>query len=149
MYCSAHVPEFKSLENADPEIVAHINECLKKVCIWKITVDESSDIGDVKTESFNVDGSIEGDKLNLRLSGNLDTLSAPELLANYENITKDYDFSSVVIDCAKLEYVSSAGLRVLRIIQNDCGDGIIMKSCSETVSEFLLDSDIKINLSLM
>ena len=102
MYCSAHVPEFKSLENADPEIVAHINECLKKVCIWKITVDESSDIGDVKTESFNVDGSIEGDKLNLRLSGNLDTLSAPELLANYENNKKDYDFSSVVIDCAKL-----------------------------------------------
>lgn len=143
---AGHVPEFKSLENADLGIVAHINEGLKKVCIWKITVDESSDIGDVKTESFNVDGSIDGDKLNLRLSGNLDTLSAPKLLANYENIKKDYDFSSVVIDCAKLEYVSSAGLRVLLIMQNDCGK-IILKSCSETVSEFLLDNDIKINFS--
>jgi anti-anti-sigma factor len=140
-----HVPEFKSLENADPEIVAQIMEGLKRVYIWKITVDESVNVdADATTESFNADASIDGDKLNLILSGNLDTLSAPKLLANYEKIKEDNAFDSVFIDCSKLEYVSSAGLRVLLIMQNDCEGGITMKSCNETVIEILSDTEIKI-----
>lgn len=141
-----HVSEFKSLENADPEIVAQIKEGLKQVYIWKITVDESVnvDISDAITESFNADASIDGDKLNLILSGNLDTLSIPKLLANYEKIKEDNTLISVFIDCSKLEYVSSAGLRVLLIMQNDCEGGITMKSCNETVIEILSDTNIKI-----
>ena len=141
-----HVPEFKSLENADPKIVAQIKEGFKKVCIWKITVDESDnvDVSDAGTESFNANASIEGDRLNLILSGNLDTLSAPKLLANYEKIKKDTALNSIFIDCSKLNYVSSAGLRVLLIMQDDCEDGVIMKSCNETVIEVLSKTNIKI-----
>ena len=141
-----HVPEFKSLENADPNIVAQIKEGFKKICIWKITVDESvkDDISNGKTESFNADASIEGDRLNLILSGNLDTLSAPKLLANYEKINEDNTLNSVFIDCSKLDYVSSAGLRVLLIMQNDCKGGVIMNSCNETVIEVLSNTNIKI-----
>ena len=143
---SEHVPEFKSLENADPEISAHIREGLKRVCIWKISVDESDDVDvcDSKSDSFSADASIDGDRLNLVISGNLDTLSSPKLLANYEKIRKDYSFKSVFIDCSKLEYVSSAGLRVLLIMQNDCEGGVTMKSCNKNVSEVLSDSGIKI-----
>ena len=121
-------------------------EGFKRICIWKITADESVnvDISDVGAESFNVDASIDGDRLNLVLSGNLDTLSAPKLLANYEEIMKDNTLNSVFIDCSKLEYVSSAGLRVLLIMQNDCEDGVIMKSCNETVIGDLSNTDIKI-----
>ena len=141
-----HVPEFKSLENADPNIVAQIKEGLKRVCIWKITVDESVkvDISDAKTESFNAYASIEGNRLNLILLGNLDTLSAPKLLANYEKIKEDNALDSVFIDCSKLEYVSSAGLRVLLIMQNGCEGGVTMKSCNGTVIEVLSDTDITI-----
>lgn len=78
------------------------------------------------------------------LSGNLDTLSAPKLLANYEKIKEDNDFSTVFIDCSKLEYVSSAGIRVLLIMQDDCDGGVIMKSCNERVIEDLSDTNIKI-----
>ena len=139
-----HVPEFKSLENADPKIVAQIKEGFKRVCIWKITVDESDnvDISDGKTESFNADASIDGDRLNLNLTGNLDSLSAPKLLASYEKIKKDNTLNSVFIDCSKLDYVSSAGLRVLLIMQNDCEDGVTMKSCNETVFEALSNTNI-------
>ena len=141
-----HLPEFKSLENADPKIVAQIKEGLGRVCIWKITVDESvkADISDAKAESFNAEASIDGNRLNLILSGNLDTLSAPNLLANYEKIKEDNTINSVFIDCSKLEYMSSAGLRVLLIMQNDCEGGVIMKSCNETVIEDLSDTDIMI-----
>ena len=140
-----HVPEFKSLEKADSKIAAQIKEGFKRVCIWKISVDESvdGDISDAKSESFNADASINGDRLNLILEGNLDTLSAPKLLANYENIKEDNDFNAVFIDCSKLEYVSSAGIRVLLIMQNDCGEGVIMKSCNETVMEDLSNTNIK------
>ena len=139
-----YAPEFKSLEKVDPKIVTHIKEGFKRVYIWKITVDESAetDISDDMTESFNAEVSIDGDRLNLVLSGNLDSLSAPRLLANYEKIKKANAFGSVFIDCSKLEYVSSAGLRVLLIMQDDCDDGVTMKSCNETVSEVLSGTDI-------
>ncbi len=142
-----HVSEFRSLENADPKIVAQIKEGLKRVYLWKITVDESVDVDihDAKTDSFNADASIDGDRLNLIFSGNLDTLSAPNLLANYEKIKKDNTVNRVVIDCSKLEYVSSAGIRVLLIMQNDCEDGVIMKSCNETVIEILSDTNLKMD----
>lgn len=140
-----HVPEFRSLKNVNPKIVAHIKEGFKRVCIWKITVDESVklDISDVKTRSFNADASIDGDKLNLILSGNLDTLSAPKLLVNYEKIKENNTLNSVVIDCSKLDYVSSAGLRILLIMQNDCEGGVIMKSCNNSVIEVLSNTNIK------
>ena len=142
---SEHVPEFKSLENADAKIKAKIKEGFKRVCIWKISLDESVDVDtcDAETESFNADASIDGDRLNLALSGNLDTLSAPKLLTNYEKIKKDYTLNSVLIDCSKLDFVSSAGLRVLLIMQEDCKGGVIMKSCNESVIEVLTDTDIK------
>ena len=141
-----NVPEFRSLENVDPKITAHIKEGFKNVCIWKISVDESVDVDicDAETESFNAEASIDGDKLNLALSGHLDTLSAPELLANFEKIRQDNDLKSVFIDCSKLEYVSSAGIRVLLIMHNDCVDGVTMKSCNETIIEDLSNTNIKI-----
>ena len=140
-----HVPEFRSLENVDPEIAAHIKEGFKNVCIWKISIDESveDDISNAKAESFNADVSIDGDRLNLVLSGNLDTLSAPKLLANFEKIKENNTIDSVFIDCSKLEFVSSAGLRVLLIMQNDCDGGIIMESCNETVIEDLSGTGIR------
>ena len=138
------VPEFKSLENRDPKIVAQIKEGFKNVYLWKITVDKSVKIDtNLKNESFNVDASIRDNKLNLVLSGNLDTLSAPKLLANYENIKKDKPLSTVFIDCSNLEYVSSAGLRVLLIMQNNCKNGVIMKSCNETLIKILSKTNIK------
>lgn len=78
------------------------------------------------------------------MSGNLDSLSAPKLLANYDRIKEDNAFNSVFIDCSKLEYLSSAGLRVLLIMQNDCKEGVIMKSCDETVIEALSTTNIDI-----
>ena len=53
--------------------------------------------------------------LNVALDGRLDTTTAPEL----ENfICNNYDGTgSIVIDCEKLSYISSAGLRVLLAAQ--------------------------------
>ena len=52
---------------------------------------------------------VEDGKLTLAVSGRLDTNTAPEL----EDETKLDGVSEVVFDFAGLEYVSSAGLRIL------------------------------------
>ena len=144
---SEHVPELKSFKTKDPDTAAHIREGFKSVYIWKLTVDESfnADISDERAESFSADASVDGERLNLILSGNLDSLSAPKLLGSYEKIKKDYTLKSVFVDCSNLEYVSSAGRRVLLIMHNDCGGGVIMDSCNERVSEALSDTNIQIS----
>ena len=52
-----------------------------------------------------------GDSLTIALEGRLDTASAPELEAALQKVLPGID--ELVFDFTKLEYVSSAGLRVL------------------------------------
>ena len=58
---------------------------------------------------------VDGDKLVLDLEGRLDTTTAPQL----ENELKVslYDIKELTLDMEKLEYLSSAGLRVLLAAQ--------------------------------
>ena len=53
----------------------------------------------------------EGTMLEIALQGRLDTMTAPELEAELNKSLKNAD--SLVLDFGKLEYISSAGLRVL------------------------------------
>ena len=60
---------------------------------------------------LNIDKKIENGKLSIVLDGRLDTITAPEL----EKELKDSlnGVSELMLDFAMLEYISSAGLRVL------------------------------------
>ena len=66
-------------------------------------------------EIMTIDQNKNGSELQLQLSGRLDTATAPQLDAvikeNLESI------QSLVIDLKKVEYLSSAGLRVLLAAQ--------------------------------
>ncbi|MBR3460063.1 MAG: STAS domain-containing protein [Clostridia bacterium] len=60
---------------------------------------------------LNIDKKIENGKLSIVFDGRLDTITAPEL----EKELKDSlnGVSELILDFAMLEYISSAGLRVL------------------------------------
>lgn len=61
--------------------------------------------------SMNINFNRNGDELYISLEGRLDTITAPEFESFFnENFSGS---NSLVIDCEKLIYVSSAGLRVL------------------------------------
>ncbi len=62
----------------------------------------------------------QGDILYLSLQGRVDTLTAPELLSLYRKENEKHAFRSVEIDMRNLDYISSAGLRVLMIMAKDC-----------------------------
>ena len=73
--------------------------------------------------------------LEVGVEGRLDTTTAPELEAALKAELKDAD--GLVLDLAGLEYISSAGLRVLLSCQktmNKQGE-MIIRNANETVME--------------
>ena len=60
---------------------------------------------------MTIDKKKNGSVLEIALEGRLDTMTAPELEAELNQSLSDAD--SLVLDFSKLEYISSAGLRVL------------------------------------
>ena len=60
---------------------------------------------------MTIEKTIAGTAAALKLSGRLDTTTAPELEAAIDGCAAD--IKDLVLDCAELAYISSAGLRVL------------------------------------
>ena len=60
---------------------------------------------------MTIEKNITGTAANLKIVGRLDTTTAPELEATIDNCTAG--IQELVLDCTELEYVSSAGLRVI------------------------------------
>ena len=85
--------------------------------------------------SLKIEKKSEGTKDTILLSGRLDTTTAPELEAFIEKELKDTQ--ELVFDLTDLEYISSAGLRVLLKVQkymNKKGD-FKLTHVSEVIEE--------------
>lgn len=79
-----------------------------------------------------------GHELTVTVEGQLDAVTSEEFLQKIEQELEGID--AIVIDCAGLEYISSAGLRALIALSNDLGDqdgAITLKNVGEQVSEVL------------
>ncbi len=70
-------------------------------------------------------------------NGRIDTLSAPDVLRAFENIQEGNKIRRIEIDCTGLEYISSAGLRVLLIMHKSAEDGLTLTGVKENVREIL------------
>ena len=71
--------------------------------------------------------------LSVALDGRLDTVTAPELESF---LGSSYDgCASIVIDCQKLSYISSAGLRVLLAAQKRTKGAMKLVNVCELVME--------------
>ena len=84
---------------------------------------------------MTIEKNLSGTELNVKVTGRLDTTTAPELEASlnesYNGVTK------LVLDFSSLEYLSSAGLRVLLQAQktmNKQGE-MIIKNVNDTINE--------------
>ncbi len=84
---------------------------------------------------MNIEKQLNGSELTLALTGRLDTTTAPELEAVIkENIA---GATNLVMDFAGLEYLSSAGLRVIlstQKIMNKQGE-MVIRNVNETINE--------------
>lgn len=86
---------------------------------------------------LNIKTEMENNKLLVTLTGRLDTMTAPDLEKELE---KSLDSaSSLVLDLTELEYISSAGLRILLFAQKSMSgkEGMKLKGVNDTVQEIL------------
>lgn len=60
---------------------------------------------------MNITKTASGTTITLNISGRLDTTTAPQLEAHINECTQNC--SELIIVCEELEYISSAGLRVI------------------------------------
>lgn len=76
-----------------------------------------------------------GDALTMTISGRLDTTTAPQLAEAFNAAVKD--IQSLTLDMKGLDYISSAGLRVLLQMHKTMvqRDGLVIKNANETVKE--------------
>ena len=84
---------------------------------------------------MTIEKNLNGTELTVTIVGRLDTTTAPELEASlkesFDGVTK------LVLDFTSLEYLSSAGLRVILAAQktmNKQGE-MIIKNVNETINE--------------
>ena len=85
---------------------------------------------------MNITRKLNGNEMEIALEGRLDTMTAPQLEAELGSLDKA---ESLVLDCTKLDYISSAGLRVLLSAHKImCGKGgMKVTGINEIVREVL------------
>ena len=133
-----HMPKLDSLDRVSDEQVNAIREGMKHTAFWRITPSGAAvALPTSETEGFQVNASIQGGTLSLALTGRLDTITAPSLLSFFEKIKSEQSVNAVEVDCSHLDYISSAGLRVLLIMHKACKGGVTLHGENEVVSEIM------------
>ena len=84
---------------------------------------------------MTIDKKLDGDSLVISLEGRLDTTTSPQLETELQSAIDET--TSLILDFEKLEYISSAGLRVLLMAQKAMAPRGEMKvrNVNETVME--------------
>ena len=84
---------------------------------------------------LNITTEKNGNELTFKLNGRLDTVTAPELETPVRNDLADV--TNLIFDLSELEYISSAGLRVLLLAQKTMNKQgkMIVKNVSEEINE--------------
>ena len=133
-----HMPKLDSLDRVSPEQAAAVREGMKRSAFWRITpIGTAVALPPTETEGFHVDASIQDGTLSLVLAGRFDTITAPSLLSFFERTKAGQSVDAVDVDCGRLDYISSAGLRVLLIMHKACKGGVSLHGENEVVSEIL------------
>ena len=84
---------------------------------------------------MTIEKALNGTALNIKIEGRLDTTTAPQLEAEFKQSLPGVE--KLELDFTALEYISSAGLRVLLAAQktmNKQGE-MVIRNVNETITE--------------
>ena len=84
---------------------------------------------------MTIEKNLNGTELTITIAGRLDTTTAPQLEAEFKQSINGVE--KLVLDFTALEYLSSAGLRVLlsaQKVMNKQGE-MIIKNVNDTINE--------------
>ena len=129
------------IDGYPPEVRDALIKGLCSVNIWAISLDKSAEIKPAVTSTMaglELSHSLSGNKLDISLSGRLDSISAPQLLELFDKISKENKIESITVSVEKLDYISSAGLRVLLRMTKHVGqENITLIKPNELVTSIL------------
>ena len=75
-----------------------------------------------------VDGTVEGGKLLISLAGEINSMNAPDVKEKIGELLTKHPVKSVVLDCDRLKFTSSAGLRVFLRLKQEVDDTSIINA---------------------
>ena len=120
---------------------AALKAALGKIQMWTMTIDKKDNISakDQK-QIFNLECNLIDGIFNIKIEGRLDTLTAPELLKKFKETE---GIKSIKFDASKMSFISSAGLRVLKMMikELESKDKFEIIGANENVQELLKKLD--------
>ena len=119
-YMPGKIAAFKDLPE---KIAVRAIEAIGETNFWVMTARKGSgEDFTCEDDKFKADVELVGHTLNVTLAGRLDTITAPGLLELYRKAESKGGYDDICIDMKELEYISSAGLRVLLIMRKALTD---------------------------
>ncbi len=130
-----HMPELKVFAQLDETQRENMKKLYAGLTVWEITPDPAWKEPVQETGgTFALRTDVDGNEVTLTLRGRVDSLTAPELLAAFEKAADAHVLTDAKVDMSHLEYISSAGLRVLLIMTKRLGVGhVTVTGASELI----------------
>ena len=131
-----NLPELSVYEKLTPKQILQFKDAMRRCNYWIITLDDKkNNVALQSRRPFEMSFNLENKILLMKLSGRVDSISAPKILTTWEAEKSANVIDAVKIDCSALEYISTAGVRVLSEIKKSCG--VELFNVSPTVSKIL------------
>lgn len=127
---SDKLPELRSCADV-PGLMERMRDKLSGMIEWELTAKAGTAHG-TYGGSFYVKTTTEGNTAVYEVGGRLDTMTAPELLQKFNDSTPS---EFITLDAKNLDYISSAGLRVLLIMSKSAKEPVRVINYSDSVKE--------------
>ena len=108
--------------------------CIVRTVVGKAVgpvIEDSGLLCQKEGKSMTITKELNGNEAVLKVDGRLDTKTSPELLSAIEGLGDTV--TSLLLDCAGLEFISSAGLRVVIIAYKKMKGALVIKNASERI----------------
>lgn len=131
----------------NPALMNKILAAYDEIEEWVLTVN-SADFTEKNIDlPFTQNLSVKDNILSIRISGRLDTITAPKLLQQYEEYQAENKFTEIHIDASELSYISYAGLRVFKIMRESLDDENLFKiiNANDDVRKILKENSYTMN----
>ena len=135
-----HMPELSTYRFLTSEQIVQFRKAMGNCYYWVITLDGArkrrSDTTE-KEQPFAMHYTMENGIFRVSLCGRLDSITAPELLLEWEKEKVATNIEKVIVDFERLTYISSAGVRVLLTMQEKTKCGVTLIHVSPPVKKLL------------
>ena len=136
-----HMPELGIYRELTSKQIERFKEAMRLCHYWVITPDgtqkQQAREKTAGQKPFEMSYTCANGIFQLSLAGRVDTISAPTILKAWDAEKSSGVIDRIKVDCSGLEYISSAGIRVLLSIQENCKRDILFYNVSRPIAKIL------------